>query len=207
VSGVVALGAIIMASCAAPSDDLASNPTPESVEASGQGTVPGPATSPEPSTAAESARIQAPPPTRVRIPAIGVEADSVPLGLRDDGSIEVPSDFDTTGWWADGPEPGEVGPAVLLGHVDSRAGPAVFFELKSLQPGDQIHIDRTDGTTVTYRVERLEQHPKDAFPTDAVYGPTDQPELRLVTCGGDFDREVRSYRDNVIVYASLLPSP
>ncbi len=128
----------------------------------------------------------------------------LPLGLRSDGSIEVPTDFGQTGWWVDGPEPGEVGPAVILGHVDSRQGPAVFFDLRRLQPGDTVHVDRIDGTAVTYAVERIEKHSKDAFPTDTVYGPTPEPVLRLVTCGGDFDRNVRSYEDNVIVFANLV---
>ena len=149
------------------------------------------------------AEVQAANPSRVRIPAIGVDAPIIPLGLRDDGRIEVPADFDVTGWWVDGPEPGETGPAVILGHVDSRDGPAVFFDLPRLDPGDPILIDRQDGSTVTYLVERVEQHPKDAFPTESVYGPTSEPVLRLVTCGGVFDRTRRSYEDNIIVFARL----
>ena len=94
---------------------------------------------------------------------------------------------------------------MILGHVDSRRGPAVFFDLDELAPGDAIHVDRRDGTTVSYTVERTEQHAKDAFPTQAVYGPTDHPVLRLVTCGGDFDRDQRSYDDNIIVFATLTP--
>lgn len=144
-----------------------------------------------------------PTPVGIRIPAIGVDASMIPLGLRADRSIEVPEDFAQTGWWADGPEPGEPGPAVVLGHVDSRSGPAVFFDLRNLQPGDEVVIDRADGTSVVYQVDRLEQHPKDDFPTDAVYGPTSDVQLRLVTCGGEFDRSVRSYDDNIVVFASL----
>lgn len=159
------------------------------------------------STVAEAdvtgAEAQAADPSRVRIPAIGVDAPIIPLGLRDDGRIEVPVDFDATGWWADGPEPGETGPAVILGHVDSREGPAVFFDLPRLDPGDRILIDRLDGSTVTYLVERIEEHPKDAFPTEAVYGPTSEPVLRLITCGGVFDNTRRSYEDNIIVFARL----
>ncbi len=146
---------------------------------------------------------QAPDPTAVRIPTIDVDASTTPLGIRDDGKIEVPEDFQQTGWWKDGPEPGEIGPAVILGHVDSRDGPAVFYELNTLSVGDPIHIDRADGSTVTYVVDRVEQHPKTSFPTEAVYGSTDQSVLRLVTCGGSFDSEARSYRDNIIVFASL----
>ena len=164
--------------------------TPGAVAASGEDT-------------GEAAVEQAADPGRVRIPAIGVDASIVPLGLRADGSIEVPEDFGQTGWWVDGPEPGETGPAVILGHVDSRQGPAVFFNLSELAAGDTIHVDRLDGTTVTYVVDRIEQHAKTAFPTEAVYGDTAEPVLRLVTCGGDFDRDRRSYDDNVIVFARL----
>ena len=92
---------------------------------------------------------------------------------------------------------------MILGHVDSREGPAVFFDVRYLKAGDEIYIDREDGSTLTYIVDSSERHPKDDFPTDEVYGPTEQPTLRLVTCGGEFDFDVRSYADNVIVFASL----
>ena len=154
--------------------------------------------------AVTDARMQAPNPAVIRIPRLEVEASIIPLGLQEDGSIEVPEDPDQAGWWLGGPEPGETGPAVILGHVDSQEeGPAVFFYLQYLDPGDEIHIDRVDGSTITYVVESTERHHKDEFPTDAVYGPTEQPTLRLVTCGGDFDFGVRTYEDNVIVFASL----
>ena len=154
--------------------------------------------------AVNDARMQAPNPAVIRIPRLEVEASIIPLGLQEDGSIEVPEDPDQAGWWLGGPEPGETGPAVILGHVDSQEeGPAVFFYLQYLDPGDEIHIDRVDGSTITYVVESTERHDKDEFPTDAVYGPTEAPTLRLVTCGGDFDFGVRTYEDNVIVFASL----
>lgn len=150
------------------------------------------------------ARMQAPNPAVIRIPRLDVEARIIPLGLQDDGSIEIPEDPEQAGWWLGGPEPGETGPAVILGHVDSREeGPAVFFHLRYLRAGDEIHVDRVDGSTVTYVVDFLESHDKDEFPTEAVYGPTEQPTLRLVTCGGDFDFDVRTYEENVIVFASL----
>ena len=147
--------------------------------------------------------IEAANPVSIRIPSIQVEAPIIGLGLRDDGTIEVPTKTDETGWWRGGPEPGESGPAVILGHVDSRVGPAVFFRLRELEAGDEIHVDRADGTTVTYIVESSESHGKDTFPTDAVYGATKQPTLRLITCGGDFDFNERSYLDNLIVFASI----
>ena len=181
-------------------------PTPPLTTAA---SVPDPGTSvlgiPAPSLvdSVDDARIQAPNPVTIRIPRIEVEAPIIPLGLEDDGSIEVPEGTEETGWWLGGPEPGEPGPAVILGHVDSREGPAVFFYLQYLEAGDEIHIDREDGSTVTYVVESSERHDKDDFPTDAVYGPTELPTLRLVTCGGDFDFDVRTYDDNLIVYAAL----
>ena len=143
-------------------------------------------------------------PVTIRIPSIEVEAPIIGLGLREDGAIEVPERTEETGWWQGGPEPGEPGPAVILGHVDSRVGPAVFYRLPELDPGDEIHIDRQDGTTVTYVVETSERHGKDVFPTDAVYGATEKPTLRLVTCGGEFDYDVRSYEDNFIVFATIV---
>lgn len=154
--------------------------------------------------AVNDARMQAPNPAVIRIPRLGVEASIIPLGLQEDGSIEIPENPDEAGWWLGGPEPGETGPAVILGHVDSQEeGPAVFFDLRYMKAGDEIHIDRVDGSTVSYVVDFLESHDKDEFPTDAVYGPTEQPTLRLVTCGGDFDFNVRTYEENVIVFASL----
>jgi sortase (surface protein transpeptidase) len=143
-------------------------------------------------------------PTRLVVPAIGVDADVIELGVQEDGTMEVPTDFAQTGWFRPGPKPGRVGPAVLAGHVDDRSGPAVFFRLTELQVGDRIEVHGADGELVVFVVTRTEQHPKDAFPTERVYGGTPGPELRLITCGGAFDREARSYRDNVIVYAERV---
>lgn len=145
------------------------------------------------------------PPAQLRIPSIEVTAPVIPLDLRDDGAIEVPVDVDDSGWWRDGPEPGERGPAVILGHVDSYTGPGVFARLTELEPGDLIHVDRDDGTSVTYRVTDANQYDKESFPTEVVYGPTDHAVLRLVTCGGDFDRAARSYLANYIVFAEMVP--
>lgn len=140
-------------------------------------------------------------PVRVRIPAIGVSSSLVRLGRAPDQSIEVPSDYQAAGWFVEGPRPGEPGPAVILGHVDSKAGPGVFFELRRLTPGAEVLVDRVDGSTVGFRVRSTLRVPKTAFPTDLVYAPTLEPALRLVTCGGGFDREKGSYLDNVIVDA------
>ena len=140
-------------------------------------------------------------PVRLRVPAAGVDTSLLRLGTAADGTVEVPAAFDVAGWFADGPRPGQAGPAVVLGHVDSRDGPGVFFRLADLDEGAQVHVDRADGSVVTFRVTDVLTVRKDAFPTDQVYGPTLAPALRLVTCGGPFDTSAGSYRDNVIVTA------
>lgn len=140
-------------------------------------------------------------PVRLRIPALDVNSELVRLGRMPDGTIATPESFDLAGWYEEGPRPGLPGPAVILGHVDSKAGPAVFYDLRRLPIGSEVHVDRADGSTVTFRVTGRAQVPKTLFPTDLVYGATLEPSLRLVTCGGDFDRTAGSYLDNVIVYA------
>ncbi len=142
-------------------------------------------------------------PVRVRVPGIGVDSPLERLGVDAAGALEVPADHGRAGWFDGGPAPGDVGPAVLAGHVDSTAGPAVFWRLRDLTAGDEVLVDRADGTTARFTVTRVERHAKDAFPTDEVYGPTPDAQLRLVTCGGEFDRSQRSYRDNVVVFARL----
>ncbi|RZU32843.1 class F sortase [Blastococcus saxobsidens] len=143
-------------------------------------------------------------PVRVRLPAIGVDSPLVELGTDGDGALVPPADFDRAGWFSGSPVPGAVGPSVIAGHVDSSDGPAVFFRLDDLAPGDEVLIDRADGTTVRFTVTGAERFPKTRFPTQAVYGPTPRAELRLITCGGEFDRDRRSYRDNVVVTAVLV---
>ena len=144
------------------------------------------------------------PPVRLTIPAIGVGTRLLRLGLEPDRSMEVPGDFDLAGWFAEGPAPGQPGPAVIAGHVDSRTGPAVFYRLRELRPGAQLQVQRADGTRLRFVVETARRFPKDRFPTDAVFGPTPSAELRLVTCAGSFDRARGSYRDNLVVFARLV---
>jgi hypothetical protein len=143
------------------------------------------------------------PPVRLTIPSIGVTTRLLRLGLEADGSMQVPVDFDRAGWFARGPTPGQVGPAVIAGHVDSRTGPAVFYRLRELRAGDTVQVERADGTRLRFVVEDARRYPKTAFPTAAVFGPAPWAALRLVTCGGDFDRSARSYRDNLVVFARL----
>jgi sortase (surface protein transpeptidase) len=144
------------------------------------------------------------PPVHISIPAIGVSAAVVRLGLNRDGTLQVPGDFGVTGWFTGGPAPGETGPAVVAGHIDSDRGPAVFYRLRELRPGQEVTVGRRDGSSVRFAVDGVAQYPKDAFPTRAVFGPSPDPLLRLITCGGAFDRSRRSYRDNVVVTARLV---
>jgi sortase (surface protein transpeptidase) len=146
-------------------------------------------------------RHHGPRPTSIAIPAIGVNAPLISLGLNPDGSLEVPTDFGEAGWYEQGPEPGEFGPAVIAGHVDSYTGPAVFYRLPELNVGDQIAVGREDGTTVRFLVNRVTDWPKTSFPTHQVYGDTSGSVLRLVTCSGSFDESTGHYVDNTIVYA------
>jgi sortase (surface protein transpeptidase) len=146
-----------------------------------------------------------PVPVRVNIPKIHVTSSLDRLGRAADGTVEVPSDWQVAGWYAPGPRPGDPGSAVILGHVDSKSGPAVFYRLRELRRGDLVEVARADGSTLRFIVERTQQYPKNRFPTDEVYYPTLTPALRLVTCGGAFDPTAGHYRSNIIVFATLRP--
>jgi hypothetical protein len=141
-------------------------------------------------------------PLYIEIPVLAVAR---PLGELsadpDTGELSAPADPAMPGWFASGVIPGDIGPAVVGGHVDSRNGPGVFFELERLRPTDLIMITRSDGRKIRFAVTAVHRYPKDRFPTAAVYGATPVPQLRLVTCGGRFDSRARSYPDNVIVDA------
>ncbi len=142
-------------------------------------------------------------PTGLVVPAAGVRADHLDaLGLDRTGGLQAPAGPQDVGWFAGGAVPGQSGPAVVVGHVDSWQGPGVFWRLRDLRPGDAIDVPRIDGTVAHFAVDSVERFDKDAFPTARVYGPTPGPSLRLVTCGGAFDRAARSYVDNVVVFAS-----
>jgi hypothetical protein len=144
-------------------------------------------------------------PVSIQIPAIGVDARVVPVGLGPGRTMEVPA-VDLAGWYEPGPRPGEAGPAVIVGHVDSRRGPAVFFRLSQLRRDDRIVVGQVRGAARSFAVERVERQPKQALPVDRIWNDTGRPVLRLITCGGSFDRATGHYRDNVIVYASLARS-
>ena len=145
------------------------------------------------------------PPARLRIPAVGIDATfEGPLGVNEDKTVEVPHSFTELGWYQYGPLPGEIGPAVILGHVDSYRGPAVFFNLKDTQPGDMIEIERTDGSRATFLITKLLKRQQSDFPTEAVYGDIDYAGLRLITCTGVYDHGTQVYSHNLIVFAKLV---
>ena len=142
-------------------------------------------------------------PTRVTIPAIGVDASLEDLHRGAAGELDPPKGWDNAGWFSDGIVPGQVGPSVIAGHVDSPTSAAVFFRLDELVAGDEVHVAMTDGSSRTFTVETTERASKSAFPTSDVYGTTPTPTLRLITCDGTFDTATGHYTDNLIVFADL----
>jgi sortase (surface protein transpeptidase) len=147
-------------------------------------------------------------PTKIAIPKIQVNAKIIAVGLNEDGTIQVPplKQAQLAGWYRMGVSPGEVGNAVVVGHVDSAAmGPAVFFKLGLLKRGDEVQVSRKDGKVVRFRVDAVKSYPKTKFPSELVYGSADTARLQVVTCGGKFDRKKRSYPDNIVVSATRLP--
>jgi sortase (surface protein transpeptidase) len=145
-------------------------------------------------------------PVAVSVPSASIFAPVIPLGLKRNGEIEVPKNISEAGWHERGPEPGERGAAMITAHVNGNGQDGAFANLASVGEGDQIRVRRRDRTTVAFRVYHTERVPKDDFPTQRVYGKTRMPTLRLVTCGGTFDSLSGHYRDNVIVYATRMPS-
>ncbi len=143
-------------------------------------------------------------PVNVSIPSVGVQTRLIRLGLNPDKTLQVPRSYSLAGWYTKGAAPGEVGPAVIVGHYDSVDGPAVFYRLKDLQPGHVVQVRRADGSTARFAVDRIKRFGKDDFPTNEVYGSVDRPELRLITCGGSFDYRTSHYRDNVVVFAHMV---
>ena len=195
---LLAAGAVVALTACAGTAEPAAAPPPA--------TSPPPATAPVPTTPAvpptsflDPAAV--PEPVAVSIPALGVQQDLIDLGVAGDGTAEIPADFDDVGWFTPGGRPGARGPTVLMGHVDSTAGPAVFFGLRDLAPGDTVSVTVADGSVASYRVTGTEQVAKDTFPTAAVFGATADDVLRLITCTGAFDAGARSYTDNLVVTA------
>jgi sortase (surface protein transpeptidase) len=172
-----------------------------------QRSLPGPV-----STAAKPAGTPAAKPTArsvplaLSIPAIGLSVPLTELGLNPDHTVQVPTGYQEPGWYKFGPSPGQLGSSVILGHVDSYQGPAVFFRLRSLRPGDQVEVTLADGVVTHFVVRQVAMYPKANFPTLAVYGSRGYSALQLVTCGGVFDPQTGHYLSNVVVYASMVGS-
>ena len=162
-----------------------------------------PAPTADPRSGPRAAPLARSAPVHIRIPAIAVNAPVIGLGLNADGTIQVPplANHNLTGWYKYGPTPGQQGPAVIVGHVDSLTGPSVFYELKDLRKGDTIYVTLADGQRPAFTVDWVQEAAKDSFPTSAVYGKVTYQGLRLITCGGPFDTASGHYLDNIIVYA------
>jgi len=143
-------------------------------------------------------------PIELDIPAIGLAVSLSTLGLNADGTVQVPTDIQQPGWYRLGPSPGQLGSAVILGHVDSYQGPAVFFKLRLLVAGDLLNVVLANGTTAQFKVTSVAEYLKSNFPDQAVYGPHGLSELQLVTCAGAFDTQTGHYLSNIVVYSSLV---
>lgn len=167
----------------------------------------GPAVTSGAPAATSSAAKTVSPPSWVDIPSIAARSSLIQLGLNADRSVQVPpvAQPQQAGWYKFGPPPGGAGPAVILGHIDGDHQQGIFWRLHEVKPGDKVMVGQQDGHTLTFTVTKVDSVAKDSFPTDAVYGNTPDPELRLITCGGAFDASNGHYLDNLIVYANLAP--
>lgn len=195
-----ALGSALSGQTAAPTDGTTAGSSKRPT---------GPRTSPTASAPAKGADLgpilAASQPVGIDIPSVGVRTSNfVGLGLAADGSLEVPKDFSSVGWYTSGPAPGQLGPAILAGHVDDHNGPAIFYRLGALRTGAMVNVARKDGSTAKFTVDRIERFRKDKFPTALVYGSSNRAELRLITCGGSFDPKSGHYVDNIVAFAHLV---
>ncbi|UGQ10791.1 class F sortase [Yinghuangia sp. ASG 101] len=213
-----AAGAVILGVCVI-GNDLGGTPGPpqppvaQAAPTAGSAAAPdtGGTPSPDGSAAGPSPTaktLKSSPPYRVHIPRIKVNAPVVGLGLDASGVLEVPppTNSNLVGWYKGGPAPGARGASILVGHVDTKSGPAVFWNLGVLRPGDEIAVDRADGRTATFRIDSVEVFEKTAFPNDRVYGETSDAQLRLITCGGVYDKQNKDYTSNVVAFAHLVSS-
>ncbi len=141
-------------------------------------------------------------PVSLTIPLIGVQTNLIRLGLQANGALQVPSTTSVAGWYTGSPRPGSIGSAIIVGHIDSYKGPGVFYRLDELKSGDKVYVKRSDGTMVLFKVTGVQTYLKNQFPTQTVYGPTPDAELRLITCGGTFDSTTGHYLSNIVVYAT-----
>lgn len=145
-------------------------------------------------------------PSRLVISKLGIDTGFVRLGMNDDGTMQVPAGYSEVGWYQHSPTPGEIGPSVAVGHLDGPHGPAVFWRLHELVPGDMVEIHRIDGSVARFTITATAQFSQDNFPTNEVYGNINYAGLRLITCGGTFDRQAKRYSHNTVIYASLVSS-
>ena len=195
---------LLLAGCTGADTSAPPATTPPAVSAA---PVPGPADPPSSSVPPGPSVLPRSAPVSLSVPAAGISSPLLQLGLRENGTLEVPPEppGSPAGWYTESPTPGEQGPAVMLGHVNATGGgPGVFADLRALQPGDRLSVAREDGATAVFAVDRGEQYGKDDFPTLEVYGNTEGAELRLITCDG-YDPETGEFEDNYVVYASLSP--
>jgi sortase (surface protein transpeptidase) len=143
-------------------------------------------------------------PVSLTIPLIGVQTSLITLGLTSTGALQVPSTTKVAGWYTGSPRPGAIGSSIIVGHIDGDHLPGVFFRLDTLTRGDKIYVKRADGTLVEFQVTSVQEYLKDHFPTEDVYGPVPDAELRLITCGGAFDVATGHYLSNIVVYATEI---
>jgi len=204
------LGTIPAANPAAGTDPAAAGPGANPATAPAPGAegadpaLPPPPAALEPVEAPAAATMPASTPTAIKIADLKISSTLGQVGLNKDGTVEVPTNYAQAAWYRYGPTPGALGPAVILGHVDSRNGPAVFYNLTSMKPGQVIEVTRADNTTARFRVDAIKTFLKSEFPTEAVYGPIDYAGLRLITCGGVYDQKAKDYQSNVIAFATLI---
>jgi sortase (surface protein transpeptidase) len=199
-AGVVVLGVAVSAQRSAPQP-------PRSVGRIGSGSESSSSPSPGLTPSTGRAPLGASAPVSISIPSIGVHSRVLPIGLAADGTLAVPQpgpNLDRAAWFKNSPTPGQPGPSIIEGHVDSEKGPSVFFELGKMHPGNRIEVTRADGVVAVFTVNAVRDYPKSAFPTRLVYGSPDlgRPELRLITCS-DFNSSIGHHTGNEVVFAHL----
>ncbi|MFG2395614.1 class F sortase [Streptomyces lydicus] len=185
--------------------DTSADPKPQAHQSAASATPRANASATTPSQASAGLSLPRSLPKRIRIPTIAVDAPFTQLGITPTGQLEAPpaGDNNLVGWYKEGPSPGERGSSIVAGHVDTKTGPAVFLQLESLKPGNLVNITREDGMVATFKVDTVETFSKSKFPNDRVYADVPTAQLRIITCGGAYDRKVRDYVDNVVVFAHL----
>lgn len=162
----------------------------------------------QPAAAPQPFHLNTSAPVSISVPAVGIRSSSdlLTVGLNKDHTIQVPTTAAQAAWYRLGPTPGALGPAVILGHVDSNQGPGVFYNLGALRPGQIIDVTRADKSVAHFRIDAVNSYRKDQFPTQAVYGPINYAGLRLITCGGTYNFKIHHYESNTVVFASLIRS-